>query len=106
MADHLQRIPGGSWFITCKHIVSTGPNPRVFVWRKYPLPTDYNLRQLAYAMDQKIDKLKKAHYVMWCMECHHCAIQGTDGGLEHGAPYDTRFAHGDINLTEPAGVTA
>lgn len=102
--DHLKRIPGGSWFIACKHVVS-GLNPKVFVWRKYPLPADYNLRQLAYAMDQKIDKLGRAHYVMWCMECHRCAHDGTDGGLEHGAPYDVRFASSDINLTQPLEMT-
>lgn len=96
----LTRIPGGSWYITCKHIVS-GANPQVFVFRKKPLPEDYHLRQLAYAMDQKIDKLGKADYVMVCIDCYRCARSGDDGGLEHGAPYDMRLAQGDISLTQP-----
>lgn len=106
--EHLKRIPGGSWYVTCCHIVS-GENPKVFVFQKNPLPENYELRQLAYDMDRKIDKLGKASYVMICMDCLRAADQkgktGEGPGLENGAPYDMRMAVEDIGLTRPESLT-
>lgn len=105
MTDQLKRIPGGAWYVTCCHIKTTETNPAVFIFRKTPLPENYELRQLAYDMDRKIDKLGNASYVMICLDClracDHKSKTGEGDGLEHGAPYDMRLAHGDINLTQP-----
>lgn len=93
MATPLRRIPGGDFYTTCVHIKSK-VNPRTFVFSMDRPPQQ--LRDLVNYMRYQIDRLGKSKWCMICMDCYHHAPE--KGGLENGAPYDIRQAHGDIVL--------
>lgn len=103
MTTPLTRIPGGSIYIVCCHIMSKEmPRVTVFPFRHPPTP----FRPLADLIKRRLPGTQKADYAMICGDCHdRCKPQWLDrdpGGLEHGTPYEMKTAIGDISLTRPS----